>query len=113
MSTLEITGYQKDQQGIYILHDPLAQLIYVFDWSDWLPQGDTVASVNYTLQVRANDPTPLVRVSQGTNAGGTQTFVEISGGGAGKIYTVTAAIVTTDGSIDRRNFRVKVENRSA
>jgi hypothetical protein len=112
MSTLETTGYQKDQQGIYILHDPLAKLVYVFDWSEWLSEGNTVASVNYTLQVRANDPTPLIRVSQGVQSG-TKTYVEISGGGAGKVYTVTAAIVTSDSAEDRRNFRVKVENRSA
>jgi len=35
------------------------------------------------------------------------------GGGVGKVYTVTAAITTADGLIDRRSFRIKVENRSA
>jgi hypothetical protein len=87
-------------------------LVYTFDWSEWLPTGDTIATVNYTLQVRANDPTPLVRVTQGVSAG-TKTYVKISGGGVGKVYTVTAAVTTADGSTDRRNFRVKVENRSA
>jgi hypothetical protein len=110
MSTLEITGYQKDQQGIWIPKDPEAQLVYTFDWSEWLPTGDTIASVSYSLQVRANDPTPLVRESQGVSAG-TKTYVEISGGGAGKIYTVTAEVTTSDGSVDRRSFRIKVENR--
>ena len=112
MSTLEKTGYLQDQQGIYILKDPNARLIYTFDWSEWLPVGDTVTSVNYTLQVRTNDPTPLIRQSQGVQSG-TKTYVEISGGGAGKVYTVTAQIGTNNGSIDRRNFRIKVENRSA
>lgn len=112
MSTIEKTGYLRDQQGIYILKDPEAQLVYVFDWSEWLPEGDTISTVNYTLQVRANDPTPLVRESQGVQSS-TKTYVEISGGGAGKIYTVTAAVTTSDGEIDRRNFRIKVENRSA
>lgn len=112
MSTVEKTGYLKDQQGIYILKDPQAQLVYTFDWSEWLPTGDSITSVNYTLQVRANDPDPLVREDQGIQSG-TKTYVEISGGGVGKIYTVTAEIDTANGSTDRRNFRIKVENRSA
>ena len=110
--TVTTTGFQKDTQGVWISKDPVAQLVYVFDWTDWLPEGDTLASVNYTLQVRANDPEPLVRESQGVQSG-TKTYVELSGGQVGKIYTVTAEITTVDGIIDRRNFRVKVENRSA
>jgi hypothetical protein len=112
MSTISRTGYEQDSQGIWISKDPNARLTYSFDWSEWLPTGDTISTVNYTLQVRANDPAPLVRQSQGVQSG-TITYVEISGGGAGKIYTVTAAITTVDGLLDRRNFRVKVENRSA
>jgi hypothetical protein len=90
----------------------VAELVYVFDWADWLPTGDTISTVAYTLQVRANDPAPLVRVSQGVQSG-VRTYVELRGGQVGKVYTVTAQITTVDGVIDRRNFRVKVENRSA
>lgn len=82
------------------------------DWSEWLAQGQTVASVSYSLQVRANDPAPLIKESQGVQSG-TVTYVELSGGQVGKVYTVTAAITTDDGATDRRSFRVKVENRSA
>jgi hypothetical protein len=112
MSTIEKTGYLRDAQGIYILKDPEAVLIYTFDWSEWLPQSSSIVAVNYTLQVRANDPEPLVRVSQGVQ-GGVKTYVELSGGQVGKVYTVTAEITTEDDSVDRRNFRVRVENRSA
>jgi len=111
MSTIEKTGFMKDVQGIYVIKDPLAELVYTFDWSEWLPQGATISNVTYTLQVRANDPAPLVRQSQGIQ--GTKTFVELSGGQVGKVYTVTAQLTTSDGSIDRRNFRVQIENRSA
>jgi hypothetical protein len=106
------TGYQKDTQGSWIPKDPQAQLVYSMDWSQWLPEGDSIAEVAYTLQVRANDPEPLVNESAGIQSG-TLTYVELSGGQVGKIYTVTASITTADGATDRRNFRVKVENRSA
>jgi hypothetical protein len=111
MSTIDKTGYLRDSEGIYIAKDPSAELVYTFDWVEWLPTGATLSTVNYTLQVRANDPAPLVRLTQGVT--GTKTYVELGGGQVGKVYTVTAEIVTSDGSIDRRNFRVKVENRSA
>jgi uncharacterized protein YndB with AHSA1/START domain len=111
MSTLEITGYQRDTQGIYINKDPNARLTYTFEWADWLPAGTALSAVSYSLQVRANDPTPLVNHSSGIS--GTKTFITLSGGGAGKVYTVTAQITLNNGNIDRRNFRVRVENRSA
>jgi hypothetical protein len=113
MSTITRTGYEQDQQGAWISKDPSAKLIYSFDWSQWLTGNDTVSSVSYTLQVRTNGPAPLVRESQGVTSGGKITFVELSGGQVGKIYTVTAQVTTSAGGIDRRNFRVKIENRSA
>lgn len=112
MTTLQRTGYQQDNQGSWIPKDPEAQLIYSLDWSQWLPQGDTLVSVVYSLQVRANDPAPLIKNTEGVQSG-TISYVELSGGQVGKIYTVTAEITTTDGLVDRRNFRVKVANRSA
>jgi hypothetical protein len=112
MSTIDTTGFQRDQQGIWILKDPSAQLVYTFDWSQWLTGNDTVSAVTYTLQVRANDPAPLTKTTSGISEG-TKTFVELAGGQVGKIYTVTAEITTAVGLVDRRNFRVRVENRSA
>jgi hypothetical protein len=111
-TTVEKTGFQRDTQGIWISKDPEAVLTYVFDWQEWLPEGDTVTVCTYTVQARANDPEPLVRVTSGIQSG-TKTFVKLSGGQVGKIYTVTAQVTTNDGLEDRRNFRVKVENRSA
>lgn len=112
MSTIIKTGYEKDTLGSWISKDPQAELVYSMNWTDWLAQGQTIASVSYSLQVRANDPAPLVKVSQGVQ-GGNVTYVELNGGQVGKVYTVTAAITTDDGALDRRSFRIKVENRSA
>ena len=110
--TVQQTGYQKDTLGSWISKDPAAQLIYSMEWANWLHTGDSIATVEYSLQVRANDPEPLIKESEGVQSGHI-TFVELSGGQVGKTYTVTAAITTTDGSTDRRNFRIKIENRSA
>lgn len=107
------TGYQQDTTGSWIPKDPQAQLVYSMDWTYWLQDGDHLISAQYALQVRANDPQPLVKVSEGFSQDANISYVELSGGQVGKIYTVTVTIMTNLGSTDRRSFRVKVENRSA
>jgi hypothetical protein len=105
------TGYVQTTQGLQIEKDTEARLTYTFDWVDWLPAGDTLSAVTYTITTRANDPDPLVRVSSGIQ--GSKTYIQLREGPEGKTYIVTAAITTTDGLIDRRYFRVKVLDRSA
>lgn len=105
------SGYQQTTQGLQIEKDTEAQLVYTFEWSDYLPTGDSLSTVTYTITARANDPDPLAIVSQGVQ--GTKTYVELSNGQEGKSYVVTALITTNDGIIDRRFFRVKVLARSA
>lgn len=105
------TGFVQTIQGLTIVKDTEAQLFYTFDWSEWLPTGDSLDSVEYTITARANDPDPLIKESEGIS--GDTTYIELSNGQEGKVYTVTAKITTTEGLIDRRNFRVKVQARSA
>jgi hypothetical protein len=106
------TGFTQTLQGLSISKDPEARLTYTLDWTDWLPTGDTVSTVVWTIGARVNDPAPLVNVSSGIQTG-KLTYIELSGGQVNKIYTVTAKVTTADGLIDRRAFRVRVENRSA
>jgi hypothetical protein len=105
------SGFTQTLQGLTIDKDTDAQLSYTFDWADWLPQGDSLATADYTITARSNDPDPLVKVSQGIQ--GTLTYVELKEGQLGKVYTVTCKVTTADGLVDRRNFRVKVLARSA
>jgi hypothetical protein len=105
------SGFEQTIQGLTIQKDTEAQLIYTFDWSEWLPAGDSLATGVYTIAARANDPDPLVIVSQGVQSA--NTYVELKDGQEGKTYIVTCKVTTTMGLIDRRNFRVKVLARSA
>lgn len=106
------SGFEQTIQGLQIQKDTEAVLTYTFDWSEWLPQGDSIASVDYEVSARANDPDPLVKVTSGVESG-TKTYIKLQDGQEGKIYTVYAKVTTADGLIDRRNFRVKVLARSA
>lgn len=105
------SGFEQTIQGLTIQKDTEAQLVYTFDWSEWLPEGDTIDTSEYSITARANDPDPLVIESQGKS--GDNTYVELSNGQEGKTYTVTCKVTTTEGLVDRRNFRVKVLARSA
>ena len=107
------TGFYQTNQGLEIDKDVEAQLAYTFDWSTWLEGNDTIATVTYTGAARRNDPTPITIASQGITDSNTDTYVELAGGQADKTYIVTAKVVTSDGIIDRRNFRIKCVNRSA
>lgn len=104
-------GFEQTSTGLQISKDPEAQLIYTFNWGDWLETGDSLASVTYSVAARRNDPTPPTIEDSGIT--GNKTFVELSGGVTGKTYIVTAKITTTNSAVDRRNFRLKVENRTA
>lgn len=111
MTTITDTGFELSQVGIQIDKDPEAQLIYTFDWVDWLPAGDSIANVDYTVAARVNDPEPLVKLDEGIQT--TKTYVELSAGQLGKTYIVTAKVTTANGLIDRRSFRVNIKNRVA
>jgi hypothetical protein len=104
-------GFELQANGLSIKKDPQAQLVYTFDWIDWLPTGDELSAVTYDVQARLNDPSPVVIEDSGYIE--TKTYVELSGGQLNKSYIVTATVTTDEGLIDRRNFTVKVENRSA
>lgn len=104
-------GFVQTIQGLQISKDPEAKLVYTLDWADWLETGDALSTATWTIQARANDPDPLVRISNGIT--GTKTYIELDEGQVGKSYTVFCKIITAGGLEDRRFFKVKVENRSA
>jgi hypothetical protein len=104
-------GFVQTIQGLQISKDPEAKLTYSLDWAQWLETGDSIATATWTVVTRANDPDPLLKVTDGIQ--GTKTFITLDEGQVGKSYTVFCKIVTDDGLEDRRFFKVKVEDRSA
>ena len=106
------TGFYQTNTGLSIDKDVEAQLIYTFDWSEWL-EGDVISTVEYSVAARRNDPTPVTIESSGLSDNNTDTFVELAGGQANKTYVVTAKVETANGQVDRRNFRLNVVARSA
>jgi len=108
MATL--TGFLKDNEGVFINKDEDAVLTYSLDWSDWLPTGTVITSNSFTVETLAGDTDALVKSSQSNS--NTVTTIKISGGTAGKIYKVFNTIIITGSLTERRFFRVKVLARS-
>lgn len=105
-----MSGFEYINKQLTIEKDAQAQLLYALDWTEWLA-GDTISTVEHTIQARVNDPNPLLLVSDGISTN--KTYVELSAGQVSKSYVVTAKITTAAGYTDRRNFKVIVENKSA
>jgi hypothetical protein len=108
---VNITGFKQSVKGQYIPKDPDAQLTYTVDWTDWLIDSDTLSVAEWAVSTISGDANPLTVEANGIVTGTQQAYVELSGGTAGEIYEVKNTITTTDGAVDVRRFKVKVENR--
>lgn len=85
--------------------DPDAVLDYTIDWSEWLPENDTITDSTYTV-VSDDDDAVVVDDSLFTD---TTTTVWLSGGVAGTKYTVTNHITTSDGRQDDRSLTINIK----
>lgn len=85
------------------IKDPDANLDYAWDWTSWLPDGDTITSHQVTV------PDGLTLGT--TTLTGAIVTAWISGGTPGELYTVTCRITTSDGRTDDRSRTIKVEQR--
>jgi|TARA_B110000977_G_C11073907_1_gene490467 hypothetical protein len=113
LTTANRSGFEPTANALWISKDVEAQLIYTFNWTNWLEDADTISTVVYTVAARRNDPTPIVIADSGKTSGNTKTYVELSGGQLDKAYIVSCKVTTGNGLVDSRNFRVQVEARSA
>jgi hypothetical protein len=103
------TGFKQDYKGSYISKDPDAQLVYSVDWaSEWLPTSTTITAVSHSI-TPTSATSPLTIEEQGIQDG--VTFVELSGGESGEIYTVEVTVTLDDDAVESRRFRIKCEER--
>lgn len=85
------------------LKDPNAVLDYQWDWSSWLPTGDTISSATVTAS------SGLTVASSSYTS--TAVTAWLSGGTAGTEYTVTCRITTARGRTDDRTIEITVQDR--
>jgi hypothetical protein len=84
-------------------HDPDARLDYAWDWSDWLRDGEFIASseteqsADLTVSAAQHD--------------GQRVFIWVEGGSNAETYPVTCRITTNQGRTDDRTMRLFVLDR--
>ena len=99
------------------IHDPDAVLDYHFVWGNWLEDGETITS--HTITVSSSslvvDSSEIVatQIAVGGVTYDPSTVVKVwlSGGTAGRRYSVTCHIVTTDNRQDDRSITISCEER--
>ncbi len=93
------------------LKDPSAVLDYMFDWTEWLATGETIAVDSETgeklITITADTG---ITVDSSTESDGKVT-VWLSGGTAGINYKVACLITTTAGRTDERTIWIMVRER--
>lgn len=95
--------------GVTVLKDPNANNVYTWDWSDYLVGAAQIASYSIIVSTISGDASPLAS----DNESNTTTTVQqrLTGGTAGKTYTVTCRIVTNESpaQTEDRTIRVRVQ----
>jgi hypothetical protein len=83
--------------------DPGARLNYGFDWSDWLPVGDTIAASTWVASAGITVDTSTFN--------STTTTIFLSGGTLGDEYKITNHITTVNNLQDERTFLITCVER--
>lgn len=83
--------------------DPGATLDYTMDWSEWLVEGDEIASAVWTV-----DDGLTVELESNTT---TMCTVWLSGGTVGEVYRAVNSVTTDGGRVDERTLKIKMVNR--
>tara|TARA_R110000796_G_scaffold113467_2_gene225208 strand:- start:318 stop:680 length:363 start_codon:yes stop_codon:yes gene_type:complete len=110
----DLTGYLRDNKGIYIYKDPDANIKYALDFTNYLNNGDTIVdngstSPIVTIGTITGDAAPLTHPTSHTvdvSATTTKVTFRVSGGTAGNVYPVEVKIITSAGDTDSRHFRI-------
>jgi len=115
----DLTGFLRDNIGIYIIKDPDANIEYALDFENYLNVGDTIlddstGAPTVTLGTISGDASPLAfPTSHATDVSATTTKVtfRVNAGTAGNVYPVEIKVVTSAGDTDVRHFRIICEDK--
>lgn len=111
-----ITGFNKDSKGIFIVKDPTANVTYTLDWSEYLQSGAIISSASVTIQTISGDTSPLALPTDAatdvTIITNNKVKIRLNAGSVGNVYQVACTIVTDGADTDTRRFRVVVKENN-
>lgn len=110
-----LTGFKRDNDGLYIEKDPASNIQYGLDFTDYLNSGDTVTAATTTLEAITGDLAPLAFPTNSATdvyiTGGNLVNIRVEGGTVDNIYTVKTTITTQQGDTDARSFRIIIKEK--
>ncbi len=101
--TTSATGFERDNQGLFVRKDPQSVMDYTIDYSNFLASGDALSSHTITVD------TGITKDSSSIVTGNKKVTMTLSGGTAGTTYTIKISATTSDGFTSIKRFRVKSE----
>lgn len=87
--------------------DPQATLDYVFDWSQWVQNGEVIVTSNFAV---SNTSASGLTVSSTVNDASTAT-IWLGGGTIGRTYSVVNTVTTDQGRTNVKTLNVRVMDR--
>jgi len=97
------TGFERDNQGLFIRKDPEAVMNYTVDYSTFLESGDSIASQTTTVD------SGMTVDSSSIVSGNKKVTMQLSSGVVGTAYTVKITAVSNDGLTFVHRYRIKCE----
>tara|TARA_A100001201_G_C3988351_1_gene170799 strand:- start:78 stop:395 length:318 start_codon:yes stop_codon:yes gene_type:complete len=97
------TGFERDNQGLFIRKDPEAVMNYSIDYSSFLESGDSITSQTTTID------SGMTVDSSSIHNNNKRVLMTLSSGVAGTAYTVKVTANTSDGLTFIHRFRIKCE----
>lgn len=91
--------------GHVLYKSPNDVLDYTYDWTSWIPTGDTINTSTWTAQSGIT-----VETSPAATFTNTTTTVWLGAGTAGTAYTLTNQITTTAGRVGQHTETINVVN---
>ena len=111
-----LTGYKRDNDGLYIEKSPDANVQYGLDFTDYLNTSDSVTGATVTIETISGDAAPLQHPTNAATdvlvTGGVLVNIRLEGGTVNNIYTIKTTITTTLGDTDSRSFRIIVREKT-
>ena len=98
------TGFERDSKGFFIRKDPSAVNDYTIDYTNFLADGETIASQTTSTE------TGMTINSSAILSGNKKIKLVASSGTAGTNYDVKIVAVTSNSLTHIHRFRVKVED---
>ena len=111
---MNLTGFLKDNSGIYYTKDPDANITLALDFVDYLQAGDSLSTATVTLGTISGDSSPLAfptNAATDTSISGTKVIFRVNAGTANNIYSVQVTVTTAEGDTDARHFRIIVKDK--